>query len=51
MAPTTLSNFKVVDLETELLIAITMPFQHFANEDRNNRSQTSSSKFSPTELN
>jgi len=48
MAPTTSSNFKVIDQETKLLIAITWPFLLSGNEHKNNRALTSSSKFTPT---
>ena len=51
IAPTTSSNFKVLDPETELLMAITKPFQLSGNEHKNNRALPSSSKFTPTELN
>jgi len=50
MAKTTSSKFKVLDLEIELLIAITIASQHFGNEHRNNRALTSLSKFTPTYL-
>jgi len=48
---TTSSKFKVLDRETELLMAITKPFQLSGNEHRNNRALTSSSKFTPKKLN
>ena len=51
IAPTTSSNFKVLDPETELLMAITKPFHLSGNEHKNNRALNSSSKFTPTELN
>jgi len=47
MTSKTSSNFKIIDLETELLIAITNPFQIFGNVNRNNKALTSSSKFTP----
>jgi len=40
IAPTTSSNFKVLDPETELLMAITKPFQLSGNEHKNNRALT-----------
>jgi len=51
IAPQASSKFKVLDPETELLMAITKPFQLSGNEHRNNKALNSSSKFTPTELN
>jgi len=51
MAPTISSNFKVLDPETDLLIAIAKLFQLSGHKHRNNISLTSSSKFTPIELN
>jgi len=50
ITPTTSSNFKVFEPETELLTAMTKPFQLFGNESKIRRSLTSSSKSTFTEL-
>jgi len=51
MVPITSSNFEVLDIQIELLIAITRPFQLSGDEHINNRALTSASQFTPTKLN